>query len=166
LERAEFIRIIDDGRWHLYQWNLADSSKWFRFFNGDNVIGGPNSFVDSIYFSSAPSTVGGTNWSGSVWIDTVAYNPHGDLSSLVVLPGDFNNSGAVDTADYTVWRKGLGTKYTYHDYEDWRSHFGETLSSAAAVGSQPAAVPEPGAVLLVAWGIFVAGILVRQSRQK
>ena len=166
LERSEFARIIDDGQWHLYQWDLADSSKWFRFFNGDNVIGGPNSFVDSIYFSSTPATTGGTNWSGSVWIDTVAYNPHGDLSSLVALPGDFNNSGAVDAADYIVWRKGLGTKYSPSDYAAWRAHFGEEVSSAAAVGSQWPAVPEPCAAFLGAWGILIAGVLHQQSRQK
>jgi hypothetical protein len=86
LERSTFQQIIADGRWHLYQWNLADSSAWANFSGGNGVIGGPNAFIDSIYFSSAPATSGGTNWSGTVWIDTVAYNPSGTLDNLIPEP--------------------------------------------------------------------------------
>ena len=32
------------------------------------------------------------------------------------LPGDYSNNGVVDTADYVVWRKRLGTTYTQNDY--------------------------------------------------
>jgi Phosphodiester glycosidase len=87
LERADFQQVTADGEWHLYEWDLADSSMWNNFSGGNGAIGGPNAFIDAIYLSSAPATSGGTNWSGTVWIDTVAYNPNGDLSSLVPEPG-------------------------------------------------------------------------------
>ncbi|HMO27580.1 MAG TPA: phosphodiester glycosidase family protein [Tepidisphaeraceae bacterium] len=86
-ERASFKQVIADGQWHLYEWALSDPNQWVNFANGNARIDGPNVFLDSIYFSSAPATSGGTNWSGSVWIDTVAYNPNGSLSVLVPEPG-------------------------------------------------------------------------------
>ncbi|MCA9239380.1 MAG: hypothetical protein KDA37_04235, partial [Planctomycetales bacterium] len=59
------------------------------------------------------------------------------------LPGDFNNDGAVDAADYTVWRDGLGAAYTNTDYQVWRDNYGATAGSPAA-----ATAPEPAAVVL------------------
>lgn len=84
LERADFIEVIADGEWHLYQWELGNSTLWNNFSGGNGVIGGPNAFIDALYFSSAPATSGGPNWSGTVWLDTVAYNPSGDLSILAI----------------------------------------------------------------------------------
>jgi tartrate-resistant acid phosphatase type 5 len=50
------------------------------------------------------------------------------------LPGDFNISGAVETADYIVWRKGLGTASTDTDYNTWRLHFGEIAGAGTESG--------------------------------
>jgi hypothetical protein len=86
LERAAFLPVIADGEWHLYQWNLSDSSLWANFSGGNGAIDGPNVFIDAIYLSSAAATSGGTNWSGTVWIDTVAYNPDGTLNNLIPEP--------------------------------------------------------------------------------
>jgi hypothetical protein len=67
---------------------------------------------------------------------------------MMMHPGDFNGDGVVDTADYVVWRKGLGSIYTPDDYEVWRANFGSTWSIGAS--SLPdAAVPEPASMLLV-----------------
>jgi len=38
------------------------------------------------------------------------------LTLVPSIPGDFNNNGVVDAADYVVWRKGLGTTYDQNDY--------------------------------------------------
>jgi DNA-binding beta-propeller fold protein YncE len=68
--------------------------------------------------------------------------------SLIVLQaraGDFDGDGSIDAADYVVWRKGLGTKYTSSDYNIWRTHFGETSGSDSSFA---AAVPEPANVTL------------------
>lgn len=103
LERSSFQQIIADGEWRLYEWNLADPDAWFNFSGGNGTIDGPNAFIDALYFSSAPATSGGTNWSGTVWIDTVAYNPSGNLSSLIPEPA---GAAVLAAAAATVWGSG------------------------------------------------------------
>ena len=73
------------------------------------------------------------------------------------LPGDFNQDGVVDAADYVVWRKGLNTTYVQDDYNTWRTHFGESAQLIVNTGSgtgsfeasSSAAVPEPAAWVLL-----------------
>jgi hypothetical protein len=78
---------------------------------------------------------------------------------LVGLPGDYNSSGAVDAADYTVWRDRLGSDFDLNgngnetggsaglvdeaDYATWKSNF-----EAAGSASLSANVPEPSTLLL------------------
>ncbi|TWT98122.1 hypothetical protein Pla108_22790 [Botrimarina colliarenosi] len=67
------------------------------------------------------------------------------------LPGDYNNDGAVDAADYTVWRDGLPLPTETAsagvtdeaDYVVWQSNY-----SGAGQG-RAVSVPEPAAALLV-----------------
>jgi hypothetical protein len=99
----------------------------------------------------------------------------GDWPSVVpALPGDFNRDGAVDAADYVVWRNTLGASRPNYsgadgngsgivDQEDhavWRANFGEMLPAAA--GSLVAAVPEPVTVVLV--GVGLVGVVVVSRR--
>jgi hypothetical protein len=88
------------------------------------------------------------------------------------VPGDYNRDGAVDAADYVVWRKAQGTTTQLPNdngiggivglaqYNLWRSSFGNPGGGAGA-GSQVggAAVPEPAPALLgilaVAWLLTV-----------
>ncbi|MEQ8848705.1 glycoside hydrolase TIM-barrel-like domain-containing protein [Botrimarina sp.] len=108
---------------------------------------------------------------GSKW--NVAASPGGDqpnnlplgewLSSFVSAPalaGDFNSDGAVDAADYTVWRDNLGSEtalpgdttpgsVTAADYDVWRSNFG---TSAADQNAANVAAPEPRAFLTIGLG--------------
>jgi DNA-binding beta-propeller fold protein YncE len=74
-----------------------------------------------------------------------------DVALLVpeAVAGDFNGDGAVDAADYVVWRKGLGTAHFPEDYNLWREHFGEIAASGSLVYP---AVPEPACAWLL---IFV-----------
>ncbi len=65
------------------------------------------------------------------------------LEAVPALDGDFNLDGRIDAADYTVWRDGLGTKFTPGDYDVWVSNYGATVTAPAN------AVPEPTARLLV-----------------
>jgi hypothetical protein len=75
------------------------------------------------------------------------------ITSEVTLPGDFNNDGTVDAADYVNWRKGLGTNYTQDHYNIWRAHFGE-MAAGDSNASLNAAVPEPAALVMLFVGIF------------
>ena len=94
------------------------------------------------------------------------------------LPGDFNNDGVVDLADYTVWRNNLGGSFDLNgngddngvsagvvdtaDYTLWKSQFGSTATPAL---STVASVPEPSAVgLLALCGILVWRGVPRRSR--
>jgi hypothetical protein len=73
------------------------------------------------------------------------------------VPGDYNNNGVVDAADYVVWRNQLGTSTTLQnevagvtpgsvtneDYTAWRARFGRTSGAGAGAALGAAAVPEP-----------------------
>lgn len=74
--------------------------------------------------------------------------------AAVRLPGDYDNDGTVDAADYTLWRDSLGQAganlpadgnydgtIDAGDYEIWKSHFGD--SDGAGAGTAGQGVPEP-----------------------
>jgi hypothetical protein len=68
------------------------------------------------------------------------------LAIAVESAGDFNHDGAVDVADYVVWRKSASTPNMQGNYDVWRAHFGQTLGVASGSSLQ---VPEPALNLLV-----------------
>jgi hypothetical protein len=105
LERSNLIPVIADGEFHLYQFNLADAEVWNNFSGGNGAIDGGNAFIDAIYLSSSNTTTGGTNWSGTVWIDTVAYNPDGTLNSLIPEPSSMLALGACAVASLLPRRR-------------------------------------------------------------
>jgi fibronectin-binding autotransporter adhesin len=90
--------------------------------------------------TSLPALAGGLVWNINYGTNAVTLS--------VAVPGDFNGNGAVDAADYVVWRKGLGTTYMQADYDVWRANFGQPQAAAAA-GSTLGAVPEPPTLLLL-----------------
>ena len=86
--------------------------------------------------------------------------PNIDHLMLGVLPnfyGDYNQNGAVDTADYLLWRKSKGTLLPRgtgadgnangvvddEDYGFWRAQYGNILSPIGAGTSPFKSVPEP-----------------------
>jgi hypothetical protein len=87
-------------------------------------------------------------------------------------PGDFNDDGAVDGADYVVWRKNvdgstplpndgdLGTPIGPAHYALWAENFG---GSASGAGGATSGVPEPGSAILIAVGICSAVQVRRRS---
>jgi hypothetical protein len=87
----------------------------------------------------------------------------------VGVPGDYNNDGAVDAADYVLWRDGgplqnegdtPGT-VDQADYDFWRARFGAPSGSSAALES--AAVPEPASAALVIFAVvYLAASLAKR----
>jgi hypothetical protein len=73
------------------------------------------------------------------------------------LAGDHNGDGVVDLADYVAWRKNPGAFGGDPDgYDDWRQNFGAGSSGSGGRG----AVPEPGAMGLVVFGLM--GLALRK----
>jgi hypothetical protein len=80
----------------------------------------------------------------------------------VINPGDFNDDGHVDTADYVVWRKTIGDTVargvaadgdgdgtiTVADRDVWRAKFGTNYAAGSAAGVSASAVPEPATAVL------------------
>lgn len=87
------------------------------------------------------------------------------------LPGDFNDDGVVDAADYTVWRDNLGANdesalsgngngsngVDQADYQLWAYNLGTT-----SPGSGSATIPEPATLVLLILG---AAVLANQKRK-
>jgi endonuclease I len=94
------------------------------------------------------------------------------LLGQVILAGDYNRDGMVDSADYLVWRKSYGQAATAYDGADgdgsgtigdedfavWQANFGQTAGGGGGVDS--GAVPEPAGLLLVAIALLLG---VRRS---
>jgi hypothetical protein len=81
--------------------------------------------------------------------------------------GDYNNNGAVDAADYVLWRDGgpLENDSTPgvqpEDYDVWKANFG----SGGGSGAVFSAVPEPASLLLFVIGM-VAFDVARKDRRR
>lgn len=93
-------------------------------------------------------------------LDRILLEKVGDL-----LVGDYNFNGVVDAADYTVWRKTVGTNTNLaadgdrdgdvdnYDYAPWRSNFSATEGSFGnGLNAGLSAVPEPASHFLVMSG--------------
>jgi len=107
----------------------------------------------------------------------VVYGAFGSVSPPG-LTGDYNNNGIVDAADYVIWRKNNGSGATLPNdplggtigsaqYDQWRAHFGQTLSgSGSGLGLSTGSVPEPSALgLMLIMGLLASGSTPRTSRR-
>jgi hypothetical protein len=98
----------------------------------------------------------------------------------LTLPGDYNQDGTVDAADYVVWRNTEGqtgaglaadgndnNQIDVGDYELWRGNFGRTAGNRSVSGSS---VPEPSTALLLVSGLIAlwvgASPKIRSLRRK
>lgn len=136
---------------HLIDNFLPAANQTFIIANANTAIAGA--------FSNAPngsrlSTTGGGSFqvnygAGSAFDPTLLV-----LSNFLAagIPGDYNQNGVVDAADYTIWRDRLGQTGSLpnddtpgvgpDDYTRWKSHFGES-TGPASVRPETAVVPEP-----------------------
>jgi len=97
------------------------------------------------------------------------------LSAFTVkvgVPGDYNDNGVVDAADYVLWRNNgplhfeVDTPGTVNaaDYTAWRARFGKTTAGAGSGAAfENSAVPEATACTLAMLGLLPIS-LVRRRR--
>jgi len=94
------------------------------------------------------------------------------VNNTIELPGDYNNDGSVDAADYSVWRNNLGSLNSLpnddtpgvdqEDYARWKTHFGEIrLFGAGSTAFNSPATPEPSAALLLI-SAFATLVVIRR----
>jgi hypothetical protein len=120
--------------------------------------------IRSLYFDGVAQATGTWGATGSGATHETSLITGAGLLNVTTLPvmgvpGDFNNNGVVDAADYVLWRKGgplqneVDTPGTVNaqDYLDWRARFGNPPGSGSSLGA--AAVPEPSVVILL---VFIA----------
>jgi hypothetical protein len=80
-------------------------------------------------------------------------------SFATMLPGDYNNNGIVDTADYLMWQKNQGRSNALANdaiggvvgqaqFTQWRAHFGQTAGSGSGALAS-GEVPEPATLTLM-----------------
>jgi hypothetical protein len=80
------------------------------------------------------------------------------LNVVPALPGDYNQDGSVNAADYTVWRDNLGSTTALpnddttgvgpDDYIRWKTNFGQTAGAGSNTFGQ-AVAPEPATLVLL-----------------
>ena len=86
--------MINDGLWHLYEWDLQDNAQWEGWLNGDGLIDTMDFTIDSIQ-------IFGPDADATIYIDVIEHYSDESLMSLYSVPGDFEPDGDVDFADYS-----------------------------------------------------------------
>ena len=150
--------------------SLSTGAKFNLGFSGPDTI-------RSLYIGGVAQAIGtwGATGSGATNLNDTFFTGTGvlNVTALPVLgvPGDFNNNGVVDAADYVLWRNGgpLANEIdapgvvNAQDYTDWQARFGNTAGSGS--GLTGAAVPEPATfVLLMLIAPFFAGRNLGRTR--
>ncbi len=132
--------------------NLATQvGRSFQLFDWSNVSPSGEFTIDSPYVWDATDLYS----LGQVRLISIVPNLPADP------PGDFNQDGVIDTADYILLRKVGGLDPSL--YETWRHHFGQTPGGGARGASgAPTSTPEPSVVVLI--GMVIACFAARERR--
>jgi hypothetical protein len=120
---------------------MWDNTTFDGLANGASLTVGANTFT--IKYDDASGGVNGGLYSNFVTL----------TAATATLPGDWNQDGKVDAADYVVWRKDpVGHGEVPGGYNTWRANFGNTLSgNGSTVGASVSltSVPEPAVCALL-----------------
>ncbi len=135
-----------------------------NFTDVPDIIG--SLFIDGI---SRPTGIWGAVGSGAQFTSPLITGPgrlHITKFVASPLPGDYNQNGVVDTADYVVWRSnlGIGTSLANDDtpgvgpddFDRWRAHFGQLVGNSTSLGL-PLGIPAPEPTT---WSMLLVGICV------
>ena len=118
--------------------------------------------IDSLFVGGVSQALGtyGAIGSGADFEMTLFSGPGLLRVTSIGIAGDYNDDGAVNAADYVVWRKTDGSQF---GYDLWRANFGNVLgvgagSSPSLDGTSQSAIPEPTSALLfiMGWGTAIS----------
>ena len=134
----------------------------------DEIVAASDSGLIFVYPNSVAGVVGSPFGLAAVFNTG---NPLVSIAAIAVpsvatgLPGDFNDDGTADAADYTMWADNRGSTFDLGgngdetggsagvvdvaDYSLWKASFGNT-----AAGSATGAVPEPTSLLVTLVGML------------
>ena len=133
-----------------------------------SLAGGINEKVGSLVLGTTTYTSGtfGATGSGATNIFDEYFSGAGIITVQPAgLPGDYNNDGKVNAADYVLWRKSPGTfGGNPAGYNTWRANFGTGGPGAGSGLGGGNSVPEPSALLLSL--VMVGSILVAGCRKR
>jgi hypothetical protein len=124
----------------------------FAFTNLGGVAAGTYKLIDALTtISGSIGTASGT--SGGI-TGTLSVENTTDFDVLltvtgVSLPGDYNNDGKVNAADYVLWRKNPSGFGGPGGYATWRANFGNPPGAGSSLPGDGGAVPEPGTFTLL-----------------
>ncbi len=170
--------IVNFNQWNHYRLVLDfTSDTYLGYVNGSQVAStgfvdrgfGLNNFTDADIATFA-AAADGISQSASA---TAVFDNFVVRDGLL---GDYNNDGAVNTADWTTWRTTFGSAVSpagnladgnrnglvdAADYVVWRDNRGASISSGAGIGA--VVVPEPtGAAVLVSGVLLIPGVRRRR----
>jgi hypothetical protein len=100
---------------------------------------------------------------GNLLAGTVHFGAKAIISGL---PGDYNEDGTVNAADYAVWRDGGSPDDTIAGYNLWKANFGNSGggAGASAAALDAVAAPEPSTVALAVFVAMACGLVRLPNR--
>jgi hypothetical protein len=151
----------------------ADAAWTHRTSGGDWWTLGPYSTTTLPVAKTLSLTPGAAAARGSYTINvtlaggTEDWSKTGTFTVKVGVPGDYNDNGVVDAADYVLWRNGAPLHFEVDapgtvnaaDYTSWRARFGKTTAGAGSALSDVTIVPEPSAIALVTLMLFATSTI-------
>jgi hypothetical protein len=156
-----------DNNWHSLTFGVQ-ASDFIAVGSGTDIPAALEDVTQFRIFSNPLEEFPGSGAPNEFYLDNIRA-----IGPPATVPGDYNQNGTVDAADYVLWRDTRDQNVTpgtgadgsgpagepdgvvnAHDYDFWRARFGKTApGSSASLAST--AVPEPASWTLIA-AIFIA----------
>jgi autotransporter-associated beta strand protein len=165
--------VVQAGTLRLTIDNLADNADLYLTTGTTlNLPSGLTDAIDALIINGVPQSAGTWGAIGSsAFHQTPFITGPGMLKVLngSNLPGDYDGNGAVDAADYVLWRNGGRLlnevadpgNIGHADYVEWRARFGNTTAGTSAATDFSTAIPEPTHAAL----LFLAAATILATRR-
>ncbi len=153
--------VINSAGWSAWSGNNNYLTAYYAEHNSTDLNGDPLNVSGRVAWSHQLTAVQAEAYSKANWLGG-SDNWSPIAFAIPALPGDYNNDGSVDAADYVVWRDAVGTNVSLtneaatpgfadvEDYAVWKHYYGRRLASVAL----SVAVPEPASVV----GLLISGL--------